>query len=73
MDAYPEKKLRGRVDSVQPAAGQVFSVLPAQNASGNWVKIVQRVAVKIVFDEIPNDPERRLGPGMSVKVTVWVQ
>jgi len=46
--------------------------LPAQNATGNWVKIVQRVPVKIVFDQIPNDPNRRLGPGMSVRVTVKV-
>jgi len=73
IDAYPDMKLGGHVDSVQPAAGQAFSVLPAQNATGNWVKIVQRVPVKIVFDEIPNDPRRRLGPGMSVKVTVKVR
>jgi len=73
VDAYPDLKLRGHIDSIQPAAGQAFSVLPAQNATGNWVKIVQRVPVKIVFEEIPNDPERRLGPGMSVEVRVLVR
>ena len=73
VDAFPDMKLRGHVDSVQPAAGQAFSVLPPQNATGNWVKIVQRVPVKIVFDEISDDPERRLGPGMSVRVTVSVR
>jgi len=72
VDAFPDMKLRGHLDSVQPASGTAFSVLPAQNATGNWVKIVQRVPVKIVFDQIPNDPDRRLGPGMSVRVTVKV-
>jgi membrane fusion protein (multidrug efflux system) len=67
-DAYPDYKLRGHVDSIQPGSGQVFSVLPAQNATGNWVKIVQRVPVKIIIDNIPDDPGRRLSPGMSVEV-----
>jgi membrane fusion protein (multidrug efflux system) len=70
VDAYPDFKLHGHVDSVQPASGQAFSVLPAQNATGNWVKIVQRVPVKIVFDQIPDDPQRRLSPGLSVEVKV---
>ena len=73
VDAYPDLKLRGHVDSVQPASGQAFSVLPAQNATGNWIKIVQRVPVKVVFDQIPQDPEHRLGPGMSVEVKVTVR
>ena len=71
VDAYPDLKLNGRVDSVQPATGQAFDVLPAQNVSGNWVKVVQRVPVKITLDRLPADPQR-LAPGMSVEVTVDV-
>jgi membrane fusion protein (multidrug efflux system) len=70
VDAYPDLKLRGHVDSVQPGSGAVFSVLPAQNATGNWVKIVQRVPVKVIFDQIPDDPQKRLSPGLSVEVKV---
>ncbi len=73
IDAYPDLKLAGHVDSVQPASGQAFSTLPAENATGNWVKVVQRVPVKIVFDRLPDDPDRRLGPGMSVEVSVKVR
>jgi len=73
VDSYPDMKLTGKVDSVQPATGQAFSVLPAQNATGNWVKIVQRVPVKVVFDRIPDDADRRLAPGMSVEVAVSVR
>jgi membrane fusion protein (multidrug efflux system) len=73
VDAYPDLKLTGKVDSVEPASGQVFSALPAQNATGNWVKVVQRVEVKIVFDQIPDDPNRRLAPGMSVEVNATVR
>ena len=68
VDAYPDTVLRGRVDSIQAGSGQIFSVLPPQNATGNWVKIVQRVPVKILIDQLPADPGRRLGPGMSVEV-----
>jgi membrane fusion protein, multidrug efflux system len=73
VDAYPDLKLTGKVDSVEPASGQTFSALPAQNATGNWVKVVQRVEVKIVFDQIPDDPNRRLAPGMSVEVNATVR
>jgi membrane fusion protein, multidrug efflux system len=73
VDAYPDLKVTGHVDSVEPASGQTFSVLPAQNATGNWVKVVQRVQVKIVFDRIPDDPDRRLAPGMSVEVSAKVR
>jgi membrane fusion protein (multidrug efflux system) len=73
VDAYPDLRLHGHVDSVQPASGQAFSVLPAQNATGNWVKIVQRVPVKIVLDQIPDDPQRRLSPGLSVEAKVTLQ
>jgi membrane fusion protein (multidrug efflux system) len=73
IDAYPDMDLRAHLDSVEPATGQAFSLLPAENATGNWVKVVQRVPVKIIFDQIPDDPARRLGPGMSVEVTVMVR
>jgi len=68
IDAYPGRTIRGHVDSVQPGSGTAFSLLPAQNATGNYVKIVQRVPVKIVMDNPPTDVA--LGPGMSVVPTV---
>jgi membrane fusion protein (multidrug efflux system) len=70
IDAYPDLTLKGRVASVQPGSGTAFSLLPAQNATGNYVKIVQRVPVKIVFDKPP--PDVTLGPGMSVEPAVRV-
>jgi membrane fusion protein (multidrug efflux system) len=70
IDAYPGRVIRGHVDSVQPGSGTAFSLLPAQNATGNYVKIVQRVPVKIVMDNPPTDIA--LGPGMSVVPTVRV-
>ena len=70
IDAYPERTIHGHVDSVQPGSGTAFSLLPAQNATGNYVKIVQRVPVKIVMDDPPTDVA--LGPGMSVVPTVRV-
>jgi membrane fusion protein (multidrug efflux system) len=71
IDAYPGRQIRGHVDSVQPGSGTAFSLLPAQNATGNYVKIVQRVPVKIVMDDPPTDVA--LGPGMSVVPTVRVE
>ncbi len=68
VDAY-DSDLRGHVESVGAATGGSFSLLPASNASGNFVKVVQRVPVRIVFDE-PIDPQRPLRPGMSVVPTV---
>jgi membrane fusion protein (multidrug efflux system) len=70
IDAYPERTIRGHVASVQPGSGTAFSVLPAENATGNFVKIVQRVPVKIIMDDPPTDVA--LGPGMSVVPTVQV-
>ena len=68
-DAYPDR-IRGHVASVQPGSGPAFSLLPPENATGNWVKIVQRVPVKIVMDDPPTGVA--LGPGMSVETTVRV-
>jgi membrane fusion protein (multidrug efflux system) len=70
IDAYPERTIRGHVDSVQPGSGTAFSLLPAQNATGNYVKIVQRVPVKLIMDNPPADVA--LGPGMSVVPTVRI-
>lgn len=70
IDAYPDKSFHGRVDSVQAGSGTAFSLLPAENATGNFVKVVQRVPVKIVFDK---PPDVYLGPGMSVVPTVTVR
>ncbi|WP_414643182.1 HlyD family secretion protein [Bradyrhizobium sp.] len=70
IDAYPGRVIQGHVDSVQPGSGTAFSLLPAQNATGNYVKIVQRVPVKVVMDNPPQDVA--LGPGMSVVPTVRV-
>jgi membrane fusion protein (multidrug efflux system) len=72
IDAYPGLTLRGHVESFQPGSGAAFSLLPPENATGNYVKIVQRVPVKIAFDD-PLDPHRPLGPGMSVVPTVKVR
>jgi len=71
VDAYPDHPLRGHVDSIQAGSGARFSLLPPENATGNYVKVVQRVPVKIVLDEQP-DVQRALGPGMSVVPTVTV-
>ena len=54
VDAYPGMKWRGHVDSIQAGSGSRFSILPAENATGNFVKVVQRVPVKIVFDDPVN-------------------
>jgi membrane fusion protein (multidrug efflux system) len=71
IDAYPGRKLKGRVDSVQSGSGTAFSLLPAENATGNYVKVVQRVPVKIVIDAWPADVP--VGPGMSVVPEVKVR
>lgn len=71
IDAYPDHVLHGKVDSVQPGSGTAFSLLPAENATGNYVKVTQRVPVKIAVDEWPKDVS--IGPGMSVVPTVTVR
>jgi membrane fusion protein, multidrug efflux system len=69
VDTYPDTQWSGSVESVSPAAAQEFSLLPAQNTSGNWVKVVQRVPVRVRID--PNDKSLPpLRPGMSVEVDV---
>jgi len=69
IDAY-DKSFPGHVNSIQSGSGTAFSLLPAENATGNYVKVVQRVPVKITFDQ---RPDVALGPGMSVVPTVTVR
>ena len=81
VDAFPDVTFRGHVDSFQRAAGQAFAVLPPQNATGNFVKVVQRVPVRIEFDrgrdedghDLPDPRAYPIGPGMSVVPTVKVR
>ncbi|HEX3628600.1 MAG TPA: HlyD family secretion protein [Verrucomicrobiae bacterium] len=74
VDAFPGQTWHGHVDSIQAGSGSRFSVLPAQNATGNFVKIVQRVPVKIVFDPGPNTNNApMLSPGLSVEPRVKVR
>lgn len=70
LDAYPGLKLKGHVDSIGAGTGSEFSVLPAQNATGNWVKVTQRVPVRIAIDSSSGD--RPLIAGLSANVTVHV-
>ncbi|CAM3467686.1 multidrug export protein EmrA [Rouxiella silvae] len=72
IDAYPNIKLHGHVDSIQQGTGSRFSAFPAENATGNYVKIVQRVPVKIVI-ESGLDPKKPLPLGLSVDPTVTVE
>jgi membrane fusion protein (multidrug efflux system) len=71
-DAFPNKLFKGRVDSIQAGTGAAFSLLPPENATGNFVKVVQRVPVKILIEDAP-DPQARLAPGMSVIPEVHVK
>lgn len=67
VDTYPGRTWTGKVASIAPASGAAFSILPAQNASGNWVKVVQRIPVRVLLD--PSDGPQ-LRAGMSVDVTI---
>ena len=69
VDAYPGRRFTGRVDSIMAGTGAAFSLLPPENATGNYVKVVQRVPVKIVFDN-KADTGRLLRVGMSVVPTI---
>jgi membrane fusion protein (multidrug efflux system) len=71
VDAYPRLEIRGHVDSIQSGAGARFSLFPPENASGNYVKVVQRVPVKIALDTAQG--AEVLGPGMSVVPEVRVR
>ncbi|SFN23766.1 membrane fusion protein, multidrug efflux system [Formivibrio citricus] len=68
VDAFPSLKLKGKVDSFSGATGARFTLLPPDNATGNFTKVVQRVPVKIALDALPKDVQLR--PGLSVNVTI---
>jgi membrane fusion protein (multidrug efflux system) len=72
VDAVGGKSLTGKVDSIAGATGARFSLLPPENATGNFVKVVQRIPVKIVLDK-GQDPDHRLRPGMSAEPTVYTR
>ena len=75
-DAYPNNSWNAKVESISPATGSEFSILPPQNSSGNWVKVVQRVPVKIAIgssiinENIQNNSKKDLRVGMTVSVTI---
>ncbi len=74
VDAYPDRDFRGTIQSIQSGTGSRFSVIPAENATGNFVKVVQRVPVKITFDgDVNDDPAHLLSPGMSVEPKVRIR
>jgi membrane fusion protein (multidrug efflux system) len=68
VDAFPKHTFSGRVTSLSPGTGAQFAILPPQNASGNWVKVVQRVPIRITFD--PDESTQKLRAGMSAYVSV---
>jgi membrane fusion protein, multidrug efflux system len=68
VDTYPDHPWKGEVETIAPNSGSEFSVLPAQNTSGNWVKVVQRIPVRIRVDRKPGDPALR--SGMSVEANI---
>ena len=70
IDAYPGQKFQGTISSFSPATGSAFALLPPDNASGNFVKVVQRIPVKITFDNLNEDIMKKLRVGMNVKTVV---
>ena len=70
VDAFPNLRLEGQVDSLQRGTGSQFALLPPENATGNFVKVVQRVPVKITFDD-PGETLRWISPGMSVEARIY--
>ena len=73
IDAYPNKKFKGKIDSIQKASGAKSSLFPPENAVGSFVKIVQRIPVKIVFTEDIDSEKYNIVPGMSVEPKVRVK
>ena len=67
-DAYPDKTWESVVSSIAPATGAEFSILPPQNASGNWVKVVQRIPINLVITDPANGPQLRAGMTVSVRI-----
>ena len=68
VDTYPGVEWKGVVDSINPASGSSFSLLPAQNTTGNWVKVVQRIPMRIRLDDMAGKPPLRVGMSVTVDV-----
>jgi membrane fusion protein (multidrug efflux system) len=68
IDTYPDKTWKGHVQAISAASGSAFSVLPAENASGNWVKVTQRISARIAIDRHKGDPELRAGMSTVVDI-----
>lgn len=68
IDSYPSRSWTGTVESISPASGAEFSLLPAQNASGNWVKVVQRITVRVKLNRAQDDPPLRAGMSANVEI-----
>ncbi|MGH2643764.1 MAG: HlyD family secretion protein, partial [Chitinophagaceae bacterium] len=73
VDAYPDHQFKGEIESFSGATGAKFSLLPPDNATGNYVKVVQRLPVRITFDSLSEEWMRRLSPGLSVSIKVKVR
>jgi membrane fusion protein (multidrug efflux system) len=68
LDTYPDRHWRGRVESISQATGAEFSVIPSQNATGNWVKVTQRIPVRIALETRGDDPALRAGMSAIVEI-----
>jgi membrane fusion protein, multidrug efflux system len=68
VDTYPDREWRGTVQSISQATGAEFSVIPAQNATGNWVKVTQRIPVRIAIERRAGDPELRVGMSAEIEI-----
>jgi membrane fusion protein (multidrug efflux system) len=73
VDTYPGVTIKGRVNSIMAGSGAVFSLFPPENATGNYVKIVQRIPVKITIETSKQDPLPILRIGMSVEPTIFTR
>ena len=73
VDTYPGRKWDAHVASISPASGSEFSLLPAQNATGNWVKIVQRIPVRVAIDAAGEGPTLRAGMSANVEIDTGKQ
>ena len=74
LDSFPHHTFKGKVDNISPASGAQFALLPPNNATGNFTKIIQRIPVKVVFDPASiKGYDSRIIPGMSAEVSVEVK
>ena len=71
IDTYPGRSWKGEVESIAPNSGSEFSILPAQNTSGNWVKVVQRIPVRIKLERKDNDPDLYIDRAIALAAANW--